>query len=246
MHQLAAAILRCGLMYLRSKASLKASLPLRSLAMGAAPFLLMGWLPLPEACLRMLEEQYGLPAWPLTPYVGIVVLGGALHTGGVWQTRHQVALGEAAERMTVPVALLHQYPHLRLVHSGWEGDLSPGQDPSQQLAAAAFFSSMGLAETRIAYEVKSTTTYENAVLTAALPGVDIKKPWLLLTSAAHMPRALATFKHLGWNVTPYPVDYQTGTETRLLTYSLAKGIAEWQIVGHEWLGWMKYTAWRRV
>lgn len=229
------------MMCLRNKA-----LVLRWLAIGAAPFVLMGWLPLPETFLRMLEDQYSSPVGTLTPYVGVVVLGGALHTGGVWQTRHQVALGEAAERMTVPVALLHQYPHLRLVHSGWEGELSPDRDPSRQLAAAAFFAGMGLDRSRIDYEVKSTTTFENAVLSAALSGMDIKKPWLLVTSAAHMPRAMATFQRLGWNVTPYPVDYQTGTQTRLLKYSLAKGVAEWQLVCHEWAGWVEYAALRRV
>lgn len=215
---------------------------LRWLSIGVALFFLMGWLWLPENFLRMLENQHSPPVGTLAPYVGVVVLGGALHTGNVWKTRHQVALNEAAERMTVPVALLHQYPHLRLLHSGWEGDLSFDQVTLRKLAAVDFFSSMKLDASRIDYEVKSTTTYENAVLSAALPGVDIKKPWLLLTSAAHMPRALAAFQHLGWNVTPYPVDYQTGTRTKLLKYSLANGIAKWQILCHEWIGWIKYSA----
>jgi uncharacterized SAM-binding protein YcdF (DUF218 family) len=39
------------------------------------------------------------------------------------------------------------------------------------------------------------------------------RPWLLVTSAWHMPRALATFCAAGWNVTPYPVDYRTGIRT---------------------------------
>ena len=32
------------------------------------------------------------------------------------------------------------------------------------------------------FESKSRTTYENAVFTAALPGVDKRRPWLLVTS----------------------------------------------------------------
>jgi uncharacterized SAM-binding protein YcdF (DUF218 family) len=55
-------------------------------------------------------------------------------------------------------------------------------------------------------------TSENTVLAAAMPGVDKSRPWLLVTSAWHMPRALATFRAGGWSVTPYPVDYHHGAQ----------------------------------
>ena len=31
--------------------------------------------------------------------------------------------------------------------------------------------------------------------------------WLLITSARHMPRAVGLFRHAGWQVVAYPVDY---------------------------------------
>jgi hypothetical protein len=40
----------------------------------------------------------------LQKYVGVVVLGGALEPGYVWQAHGQVALTDAAERMIVPLA----------------------------------------------------------------------------------------------------------------------------------------------
>jgi uncharacterized SAM-binding protein YcdF (DUF218 family) len=206
--------------------------------------LLVGWLPLADALLRPLENRNPAPAdaaaGRLQNYVGVVVLGGALEPGYVWGGHDQVALNGAAERMTVPVALLRQHAHLRLIFTGGDGELWPG-DMSEAVRAQQFFTDMGVPAERVAYEDKSRTTYENAVLTAALPSVDKAQRWLLLTSAMHMPRSLAAFRAAGWNVTPYPVDYRTGTSTPWTEYSLAKGALRWQLLLHEYVGWFAYA-----
>lgn len=206
--------------------------------------LLLGWLPLVDTLLRPLENRNPAPAavaaGHLQPYVGVVVLGGALEPPYVWRGRDQVALNGAAERMTVPVALLRQHLHLRLIFTGGEGELWP-QGMSEAQRAGIFFASMGLPADRVEYEDRSRTTYENAVFSAALPNVDKSQPWLLLTSANHMPRALGSFRAAGWNVTPYPVDYRTGSTTPWTEYSLAQGALRWQLVLHEYLGWLAYV-----
>jgi uncharacterized SAM-binding protein YcdF (DUF218 family) len=73
-----------------------------------------------------------------------------------------------------------------------------------------------------------------------MAGVEPTQPWLLVTSAWHMPRALATFRKAGWIVTPYPVDFRTGTETPWTEYSLANGAKKWQLALHEWVGLLAY------
>lgn len=203
--------------------------------------LLQGWEPLPDALLRQLEAQHAgpTPGASLQRYAGVVVLGGALESAYVWQGHGQVALTEAAERMTVPLALLQQYPHLRLLFTGGEGDLfAAGLTEADR--ARIFFDSMGLAPHRVLYESASHTTYENAVFSATVPGVNPAQPWLLLTSASHMPRAMATFRKAGWNVTPYPVDFRTGTHTPWTQYSLAVGAKKWQLALHELAGLLAY------
>ena len=206
----------------------------------------LGWQPLPDALLRSLEMQRPPPTWATTTtsaewqrYAGVVVLGGALEPAWVRAGNGQVALNDAAERMTVPVALLRQHPHLRLLFTGGEGALHTTGEP-EAVQARAFFESLGVPAQRMQFESRSRTTYENAVFTAALPGVDKTRPWLLLTSAWHMPRALATFRAAGWNVTPYPVDYRTGTRTPWTEYSLVDSLARWQIALHEWVGLLAY------
>lgn len=206
-----------------------------------AVLLVQGWEPLPDALLRRLEAQHPAPApqTSLQPYAGVVVLGGALEPSYVWQGHGQVALNDAAERMTAPVALLQQYPHLRLLFTGGEGELlAKGLTEAER--ARVFFDQMGVAAPRVLYESASRTTYENAAFSARLPGVDPARPWLLLTSAYHMPRSMATFRKAGWNVTPYPVDFRTGTQTPWTQYSLAVGARKWQLALHELVGLLAY------
>lgn len=214
----------------------------RRLVLAALTLLLaMGWLPLPEALIRTLESQYAEvpPQADLRGFTGMVVLGGSTEPGYVAQAHVQPLLNDAAERMTAPLAMLHRNPHLRLIYTGGEGDWL-GTGPSEAERAQVFFTGIGLPPQRVEYESASRTTYENAVLTARLPGVDISQRWLLVTTASHMPRAMATFAKTGWNVTAYPVDFRTGLATPWTEYSLKEGARKWQLALHELAGIVAY------
>ena len=73
-----------------------------------------------------------------------------------------------------------------------------------------------------------------------MPGIDPQLPWLLLTSAWHMPRAMAVFEKQGWNVTAYPVDFRAGQQTPWLQYHMATGAKKWHTALHELLGLLAY------
>lgn len=205
--------------------------------------LLIGWRPLPDHVMRHLEGQYAeMPTQAdLRGFVGMVVLGGSTEPGYVAQDHVQPLLTSAAERMTAPVALLRTNPHLRVIYTGGDGDWLPIGPPEAQLAKA-FFDTMGVPPQAVQYESASRTTQENARLAAELPGVDIHQRWLLVTSAYHMPRAMATFARAGWNVTAYPVDFRTGSRTPWTAYSLQNGVRTWQLALHELLGAAAYRA----
>lgn len=204
---------------------------------------LVGWLPLPDAFLRQLEKQYSAPANDLQPYVGMVVLGGAIEVPRGTQDQQRYTLGDAAERMTAPVALLREYPHLVVLFSGGQSDLI-ARNTSAADAARGFYTSMGVPPERVLYERAARTTYENAVLSATVTGVDKTQPWLLVTSAWHMPRSMALFQREGWNVTPYPVDFRTGSYTPWTDYSMARGALRWQMLLHEVIGMAILQLWR--
>ncbi len=205
-----------------------------------AVLLLQGWEPLPDALLRRLEAQHPAPAQvDLQRYAGVIVLGGATESAYVWQGHEQPALNEAAERMTAALPLLQPAPQLKLLFTGGEGELLAGALTEAE-RARRFYASMGVDPQRLVFESASRTTYENAVLSAALPGVDKTRPWLLLTSAWHMPRSMATFEKAGWNVTPWPADYRSGLATPWHHFSLAGGASKWHVALHEVLGLWVY------
>ncbi len=203
--------------------------------------LLMGWQPLPDLLIRHLENQYAEvpPDADLSGYFGIVVLGGSTEPGYVARAHAQPLLNEAAERLTATVALLHNNPHLRLLYTGGGRALAEG-DPTEAELAQTFFASQHLPPQEVLYESASRNTHENAVLSAQLHGADITRRWLLVTSAWHMPRSVATFAKAGWNVTAYPVDFRTGFSTPWTAYGLESGIRSWQLVLHECLGGLAY------
>jgi uncharacterized SAM-binding protein YcdF (DUF218 family) len=174
----------------------------------------------------------------------VIVLGGAIKHPDSFITHGQVPLGNAAERMTVPVGWMRAWPKLELVFSGGEGDLMQTGITEAEMARV-FYTQQGLDMRRVTLENQSRTTRENALQVAALLGARCKEqPWLLVTSAWHMPRAMAEFEAAGCNVTPYPVDFWTGTSTSWLEYSLTESLLRWQMALHEWIGLAAYR-WTR-
>lgn len=220
----------------------------RRLVVTALTMLLtLGWQPLPDALLRQLENRYAefAPQADLKDYVGVIVLGGGTESGHVAQAHVQPLMTDAAERLTAPVAMLRHNPHLQVVYTGGEGAWL-GVGPSEAERARKYFDSMGLSPAQVRYESASRNTYENAVLTGQLPNIDKSQRWLLVTSAFHMPRAMATFAKAGWNISAYPVDFRTGTDTPWTSYTLRDGVANWQLLLHEWLGLLAYRVTGRL
>ena len=81
--------------------------------------------------------------------------------------------------------------------------------------AGVFFTEQGVDIKRVITESSSRTTRENAQRVAALLGERCKQPWLLVTSAWHMPRSMSEFQAAGCNVTAYPVDLSNGGRNNL-------------------------------
>lgn len=210
--------------------------------------LLIGWQLPVNALLHHIENQTpAIDAYAsLENYTGVVVLGGALERSAMWEPKGRIALKSSAERMTVPVGLMQRNPKLRLLFTGGVGTLA-GEGMTESQRAKIYFDLMGVDASRVLYEDRSNTTFENAVLSAKLPGVDKQQPWLLLTTAAHMPRSLAVFQKVGWNVTPYPVDFRSPqTPSEDFEYSLEGGAAKWYYALHEIVGFWAYKLTGRI
>jgi uncharacterized SAM-binding protein YcdF (DUF218 family) len=201
---------------------------------------LLGFSVVPTALLQSLENRFKVPSLTLgNHYVGVIVLGGATGSPGIYKAHGQVPLGDAAERMTVPITLMRKFPNFELIFSGGEGRLVPTGTTEAELAGV-FYTEQGVDMKRVTLEAQSRTTRENAKRVAALLGERCKQPWLLVTSAWHMPRSMSEFQAVGCKVTAYPVDFRTGDETSWTEYSMAGSLMAWQTALHEYLGMFVY------
>ena len=211
---------------------------------GLAALALLGFLALPDALVRPLENRYPVPSEAqLAQAACVIVLGGSFERPAIALDHQQVPLGNSAERMTVPAGWMHRHPQLQLVFSGGEGRLLTTGVTEAEMAGQ-FYTEQGLDMGRVQLENGARTTRENAQRVAALLGARCQQPWLLVTSAWHMPRAMEEFAATGCQITPYPVDFLTAQTTPWTEYSLAHGLLRWQVALHEWLGLLAYRVTR--
>jgi uncharacterized SAM-binding protein YcdF (DUF218 family) len=199
-----------------------------------------GMSPIGSVLLLPLEQRF--PPWDPSrgPPDGIVVLGGAI-SPDLSLARGAVQFEEAASRITATVELARRYPGARIIFSGGTGSLQSDAPPEAPFAVKEF-EALGIAHDRITAEEQSRNTIENAVFSRLLADPKPGQRWLLVTSAFHMPRAIATFRAAGFPVEAYPVDWRTRgpiDATRLFS-SLTGGLARTDLATHEWIGLLAY------
>lgn len=186
-----------------------------------------------------LEERFSAPARLPDTVAGIIVLGGAIDTR---QTNRfgQVALNGRAERVTAFVDLARRFPTAKLVYSGGAG-LIMDEERSEAEHAKPLLLTLGVPDARLVLETKSRDTYENALFTRELVKPKQGETWLLVTSANHMPRAMGTFRRLGWTVVPFPVDYRRlGEGDEAFGRNLGRGLNLLNVSLREWLSLAHY------
>jgi len=196
----------------------------------------LGWELPPARLLQSMEQQRPRPATLPSGIAGVVVLGGVMGPGSVARAYGQVPPNEAAERITETMVLARQHPEWTVIFAGGDGRmLAASQQPESELAAQ-LWREHGLPAQQLRLENQSRNTAENALFAARLPGVDPQAGWLLVTSAWHMPRALAAFERAGWRAYPWPVDYNGDPDASWSDYSLKDGPRLWGIWTHEMAG----------
>jgi uncharacterized SAM-binding protein YcdF (DUF218 family) len=128
-----------------------------------------------------------------------------------WQPNAQAAPtgiivlgGEAGERIAVLAELSQRFPKARLVYSG------PGERIFAAEKLLETFARLGGDPARITMETRSRSTFENAIYSRELIKPDPNERWQLVTSAMHMPRAVVSFRHVGFKVEAYPVEVNAG------------------------------------
>ncbi|WP_062220185.1 YdcF family protein [Aureimonas sp. D3] len=176
------------------------------LAIGCASLTIFSLSPLGLLMLAPLENRFPKPVLP-ERVTGIVVLGGSFDTL-VARTRGEPELNDAADRITTTLALSRLYPDAKVIFSGGAAAMFE-EDVTESSVAQKLFDQLGLAPERLILEDRSRNTIENARFSKELASPQRGETWLLVTSAAHMPRSVGCFRTAGFDIIPYPTDYQT-------------------------------------
>jgi len=189
--------------------------------------------------IEALENRFPVVTKFNRPVDGIIVLGGSI-SQLTTKYRGQPSLTGGAERLTEFIALAKQHPNAKLVFSGGSG-MALRQDVKEAETARLFFAQMGLDTGRVVFEDQSRNTFENALYSFKLVSPKPGERWVLITSAAHMPRSVGVFRKAGWDIIPFPVDFATyGPEQRHVGLDMIGGLGRFGIGLRAWSGLLVY------
>ena len=170
------------------------------------------------------------------------MLGGAI-SPEVSTARNDVALNEAAERMTALVELARRYPDARIVCSPAAARrCSSARRRRRSSRCGCCEIARHCRASAILVEEQSRNTVENAVFSKLIAQPKPGERWLLVTSAYHMPRSIGVFRAAGFPVEAYPVDWRTrGIADALRPFpTLAEGLRRTDTAVREWIGLVAY------
>lgn len=154
--------------------------------------------------MRSLEWQY-LPLQNIPQAEVIVVLGGG--TDAPQFPRSTVELNGAADRIFYAANLYHQDKAEHILLSGGSITWLDSRISTSAEEMASVISLLGVPDDAIWLQTESRNTHEDALYSDQILKTKGVKRIILITSAAHMPRSVALFKHLGLEVIPAPTDY---------------------------------------
>ena len=194
---------------------------------------LAGWKPFPKFIIRPLEERF--PIWKDSgdDVAGIVVLGGGLNAE-LFRWRPGSGLSGASGRLTETVFLSRRFPAAKILYSGG------GESMSEAEQGREFIGRLGIEPERIILETRSRTTAQNAQFSCETITPKPGQTWLLVTSAAHMPRAVGAFRAVGFEAKPYPVEHRSMPSSSSLSFDLAGGLEVLRAALKEYVGLVAY------
>ena len=166
----------------------------------------------------------------------VVVLGGG-HTSDPELPLISQIGKDSLIRLIEGIRIYRKYPGAKLILSG--GAVFDPVSEAEIMARVA--REMGVPERDIILESKSQDTRDEALFIKPIVG---NEPFVLVTSASHIPRSMALFKKLGMNPIPSPIGHSVKDRQGLSPSFFFPGsgsIRNAELAIHEYLGmaWAK-------
>lgn len=223
----------CLLWFTRWQRSAKALLSVSWLVL-----LLISLQPVADKMLKPIEDTY--PTWRGDTKVNyIVVLGGGYTWNPEWAPSSNL-ISNSLPRLAEGVRLWQANPGAKMIFTGARAMTNP---VSTAEAGARVAESLGVPRSQIITLDEPKDTEEEAAAVAKAIG---QQPFLLVTSASHLPRAMIFFQNAGLHPLPAPAN-QLAIESPLNPWERIIPSPVWLMhsdrVGYETLGriwqWLK-------
>lgn len=206
----------------------------------------LGWLvlmsatPFPQWLARKLESRY--PPFTLeknaldSTNLNILILGGGHVVSPQLPAINQLSM-EAVGRLTEGIRVHQMLPGSKLVCSGYSASNRSTQ--AEMLAAGAI--ELGVKPIDTLLSITPSNTWEELVVYRSRFGI---RPFILVTSAIHMPRAMAVCNELGLKALPAPTNHLLKIDPQVSPYDFTPSyhkIMLMQRVLHEYLGMILFN-----
>lgn len=174
------------------------------------------------------------------------------HTAGVLlcgdiasydKANDRIIFRTGSDRLLQTIDLYNRQKISKIIVSGGSGHLLY-KDRTEATFIKKYLVGIGIPTDDIIFESRSRNTYENAKFTKELLDENsINNEIILITSSLHMKRASATFKKQGIQLIEYPTSKMVGERIKNFDHILIPSITtlhNWNLLIHEWLGYISY------
>ncbi len=121
--------------------------------------------------------------------------------------------GDNADRFIQTASLYHRGIIRKIIISGGTGSLDQKGKPEATFLRTSFLEN-GVHDSDIIVESRSRNTYENAIYSKKiLDSLQLKAPYVIITSALHMRRSESVFRRAGYSFVSFPCDYKVNPTT---------------------------------
>ncbi|MCF6330435.1 MAG: YdcF family protein [Sulfurimonas sp.] len=194
--------------------------------------LLFSYPPFSNYLVKKLENQYSKYDYK-TNVKYIHVLGSGHNTDALQPISSNLA-SSGTKRVLEGIIIHKKIPNSKIIFTGYEGDTNETNAKMNSMLALA----LGVDEKNMILNGIPNDTRMEAVYMKSIVGHD---PFVLVTSATHMPRSMLLFESMGMKPIPAPTDFR---KNEIITYFKAPNIGaleDSRMAIHEFLGilWAK-------
>ncbi len=213
----------------------------RLCVLGGGALFLFGLLPLAHYIVGPLEVRFPRPTLP-GQVTGILLLAGS-ERPATTESHGEPQFNAHAARYTTVLRLAARYPQARLVFIGGPPRNARTGELDQSGVARQLLLQVGLDPRRLTFDERSADTCDSAANAKARVRPRPGEQWVVVTSAVHLPRTMACFRAVGWEVIPQPADFAVVMgATNPGVFQVADNLQLLDLGLHEWLGLAYYRA----